>query len=103
MRQVIEIYLRQAKKANKKKKILKSTLSFGGIDDQEEEIEEAAPVKKRKLGKDPTVSTEFLPDHERDENARNLREKLKEEWIAEQVRVKGDLLACLESITQQSL
>ena len=47
-------------------------------------------VKRQKLGKDPNVRTEFLPDREREEEEKRLREQLKEEWIKEQERVKQE-------------
>jgi protein FAM50 len=48
----------------------------------------AAPVKKKPL-KNPEVETSFLPDPEREREEQELREKLKQEWLAEQDRIKG--------------
>jgi protein FAM50 len=47
------------------------------------------PPAAKKIMKDPSVDTSFLPDRERDEREREERLKLKKEWIAEQERIKG--------------
>lgn len=43
---------------------------------------------KKKVKKNPTVDTSFLPDKEREEAERKEREKLKEEWLAQQEKIK---------------
>lgn len=45
--------------------------------------------KKKKLGKNPFVDTEFLPDREREEEERKIREQLAIEWEKEQERLKS--------------
>jgi len=47
----------------------------------------SAPLKK--LGKDPSVDTSFLPDKEREEREVQERERLKREWLEEQERIKS--------------
>ena len=65
-----------------------ASLSFG-IEDDEENEEDAAPLKKRKFGKDPSIDTEFLPDREREAKVAAQRQALKEEWISKQAAIKG--------------
>jgi hypothetical protein len=45
--------------------------------------------KKKKPLKNPEAETSFLPDPEREREEQELREKLKQEWLAEQERIKG--------------
>lgn len=49
-------------------------------------------VKKSKFGKDPTVETSFLPDKDREREEAAMVEKLKQEWAAEQERIKKEQL-----------
>ena len=42
----------------------------------------------KKLKKDPTVNTSFLPDREREEEERREREKLQAEWLEQQEKIK---------------
>jgi len=54
--------------------------------------EEDRPLlTKRKVGKDPTVDTSFLPDRERDERLQRERERLQREWLEEQERIKNEV------------
>ena len=43
-----------------------------------------------KLGKDPSVNTDFLPDKEREASEAALRASLRAQWLAEQDRVKKE-------------
>lgn len=45
-----------------------------------------------KLGKDPTVSTDFLPDKEREEQEEMLRNQLKKEYQSQQDAIKAEPL-----------
>jgi protein FAM50 len=45
--------------------------------------------RKVKISKNPFVDTSFLPDRERDEEERRMRQKLAEEWEQEQERIKS--------------
>jgi protein FAM50 len=47
------------------------------------------------MGKNPFVDTTFLPDREREEEERKIREQLAVEWEKEQERVKSTTPACL--------
>jgi len=47
-------------------------------------------AKRAKLGKDPTVATSFLPDREREEAERAIREELRKEWLAKQEDMKDE-------------
>lgn len=51
---------------------------------------EVAPV--RRIGKDPTVRTDFLPDAERDAREAEQRAALKRQWEEEQVKIKKEKL-----------
>eukprot|EP00184_Porphyridium_aerugineum_P002277 CAMPEP_0184697464 /NCGR_PEP_ID=MMETSP0313-20130426/4428_1 /TAXON_ID=2792 /ORGANISM="Porphyridium aerugineum, Strain SAG 1380-2" /LENGTH=341 /DNA_ID=CAMNT_0027156271 /DNA_START=35 /DNA_END=1060 /DNA_ORIENTATION=+ len=44
----------------------------------------------KKLGKNPNVDTSFLPDRDRDLASKVMREKLKQEWMQEQERIKNE-------------
>ena len=44
------------------------------------------------MGKNPDVSTHFLPDRDREEAEAKERELLKEKYIAEQERIKNEKL-----------
>lgn len=46
--------------------------------------------KKRKVTKNPTVDTSFLPDREREERERFEREELRREWIRNQELLKKE-------------
>ena len=82
----------------------KSTLSFA-MDDEEEggegsgngesgratpNCDDAPPVKKAKLSKNPNVDTSFLPDRDREEEERRERERLRLEWLAAQESLKQE-------------
>ncbi|GMF13450.1 unnamed protein product [Phytophthora lilii] len=67
-------------------------LSFdidGGDDGADEEI----PVKSKRVFKksikNPNVETDFLPDKERAKEEARERQRLREEWEAEQERIKS--------------
>ncbi|KXJ25444.1 protein FAM50A-A [Exaiptasia diaphana] len=84
----------ESKKSKREKKREKqkqaATLSFG-LDEEEDEDEEPAVVfKKKKLGKNPDVDTSFLPDREREEMERKERERLGQEWIQKQEKIKNE-------------
>ena len=65
------------KKKKKKKARMGSALSFA---DEDEEGAEQETVKMPKLGKNPNVDTNFLPDKDREEASRLKREELAREW-----------------------
>lgn len=44
----------------------------------------ARAKKKAKFGKNPTVDTSFLPDREREEKERKIREELRQQFLKEQ-------------------
>ena len=98
----------EQKKAKKRKKTQKSTLSFALEDEGDEQDssvngtssnspapgsgadEDGKPTKKTKLGKNPTVDTSFLPDREREETERKEREELRQEWLRKQEELKNE-------------
>ncbi|KAH7940190.1 hypothetical protein HPB52_022105 [Rhipicephalus sanguineus] len=48
------------------------------------------PPSKRKLGKNPDVDTSFLPDREREEDEKRIREVLRMEWVQKQQQLKNE-------------
>lgn len=50
----------------------------------------ARPSKKSKFGKNPSVDTSFLPDREREEQERKIREELRQQYLKEQERIKQE-------------
>lgn len=44
----------------------------------------------KKIRKDPTVDTSFLPDREREEEDNRLREELRQEWSEQQKKLKEE-------------
>ncbi|CAH8840201.1 unnamed protein product [Trichobilharzia szidati] len=64
------------------------TLALDGDDASRSDNE--TQVKRRRLGKNPTVDTSFLPDIDRDEEEKRLREELRREWVAKQAAIKEE-------------
>jgi protein FAM50 len=48
--------------------------------------------RTQKFGKDPKVNTSFLPDKDREEKDVKERQRLTEEWTAEQERIKAETI-----------
>ncbi|KAG8931164.1 hypothetical protein FRC01_001775 [Tulasnella sp. 417] len=114
--------VKEERTKKRKKKVAKSTLSFG--DEEAEEDEGAsskgkkkaadgdtesgassngdpqaqsahimvppAPAAKRPKLKNPAVDTSFLPDRDREEQERLLREELRQKWLKEQEAIKKE-------------
>ncbi|XP_076015364.1 protein FAM50A [Genypterus blacodes] len=59
-------------------------------EEEEEDEEDYAPMKKKKLGKNPDVDTSFLPDRDREEEENRLREELRQEWELKQEKIKSE-------------
>lgn len=61
-------------------------------DEQDEDGDGAdyEPPSKRKLGKNPDVDTSFLPDREREEDEKRIREVLRMEWVQKQQQLKNE-------------
>lgn len=79
---------RRKEKENSKKQ---STLSFDIEDDEEEpDDEEPANVPAKRIMKNPNVDTSFLPDREREEEEKKLRETLRKEWAETQEKTKQE-------------
>ena len=76
-------------KKKKKKKAKASTLSFGDELDEEEGDESSEP-KRPKLGKNPNVDTEFLPDKDREEALERKKAVLAAEWERGQDAIKAE-------------
>jgi protein FAM50 len=83
---------KKKERADKRKKI-SSSLSFDPDGDEDCGQEAAAePVLKKKVSKDPAATTSFLPDRERDALIESQKDKLREEWLLEQERIKNEML-----------
>lgn len=84
----------EARKRKKKNAKIKAKLSFA--EDQEDDDVESEKivkvVKKPKLGKDPGIDTSFLPDREREDEERRMREELRKEWLAKQEAMKKETI-----------
>ena len=90
---------------------MKASLSFLNEEDDEDEDKEEKeereefyeerkknePLKKKKIAKNPDVDTSHLPNRERDERLRKEKERLTQEWLAEQEIIKNQvsLFLCL--------
>lgn len=98
-----------ARKAKKRKKTSKATLSFAMDDERDadvpsdaagdrrasprgesDDVEDGQPAKRGKFRKNPDVDTSFLPDREREEAERKERERLRLEWLAKQEDIKQE-------------
>ncbi|XP_065912525.1 protein FAM50A-like isoform X2 [Dysidea avara] len=84
---------RKSRLKRKKDKLEARVLSFGDEEDEHEEEEVIIQIKKKKVGKNPTVDTSFLPDRDREEKERHEREKLANEWKAQQEKIKNEDIA----------
>lgn len=47
-------------------------------------------MPKKKIRKNPDVDTSFLPDRDREEEERRLREELRQEWVQKQEKLKNE-------------
>lgn len=92
--------LEEKKKKERAEKRKKSTLalSFNPEGEEDEDLSAAieAPVVKR-ICKDPTVATSFLPDRQRDAAIEAEKERLKEEWLKQQEVIKNEFLEVVYS------
>lgn len=88
----------------------KSTVTQDGNDEKSDNKEETAgdakeeeeegkrsssskhdiPIKKMKITKNPDVDTSFLPDRNREEEERHLREELRLEWVQKTEKMKNE-------------
>lgn len=76
---------------NKRRK-MQATLSFVDEENGEDGVEEALPVEaapKKRVTKDPTAQTDFLPDREREMQLAAEKERLTQEWLQQQEIIKG--------------
>ena len=83
---------KQAEKNKQKKQI--QALSFSLDEDEDEADEDSEDVetepKVKKIKKNPDVDTSFLPDREREEEEKRLREELRQEWAKKQQALKEE-------------
>ena len=90
-----------SKKAKKKKrkeaKKSAARLSFGEDDEEADEGDDGANKttktgKAKKIAKDPTIDTSFLPDKQREENEKSERLRLEQQWKTRQVEIQKEKL-----------
>lgn len=97
---------RKRKNKEKEKTEKRSKLSFGfeeeeddndEEDNTEKELEDVdkkrtieEPEKFKRLGKNPDVDTSFLPDKEREDEENEERERLRQEWVEKQAKLKAE-------------
>lgn len=102
---------RKRKNKEKEKTEKRSKLSFGFEDEEEEEeddeetadheheenkekdVQERIDVnssKFKRLGKNPDVDTSFLPDKEREDAENKERERLRQQWVEMQAKLKAE-------------
>ncbi|GFS47681.1 protein FAM50 homolog [Trichonephila clavipes] len=97
--------MREKQEAKERQKRQIASLSFRMDEDDEEEDEEdgekdntesylsntdeSLPPQK-KICKNPDVDTSFLPDREREEEERKLREELRQVWVQKQEKLKNE-------------
>ncbi|WVN86817.1 uncharacterized protein L203_101990 [Cryptococcus depauperatus CBS 7841] len=82
-----------------KKRKERAKLSFADDDDEEDEKshdkrlrndEDSQSERKKRLTKNPTVDTSFLPDRHREQQEAEEREKLRKEWLVQQEKLKAE-------------
>ena len=83
---------KEEEKNNQKKQI--KALSFNLDDDVDEDDGDSEDIepepKVKKIKKNPDVDTSFLPDREREEEEKRLREELRQEWARKQQALKEE-------------
>lgn len=73
--------------SNGKRKRREDDTTDGDVDDLEKE---SPPITKKTSLKNPNVDTSFLPDRDREEAERRLREELRQEWLKKQEEMKKE-------------
>lgn len=109
-REAIQREIEAESRKQRLKRANKATLSFtGGGDDDDDDSDvkddrgenggdgqvrahQIQAAKRRKLGKNPNADTTFLPDREREIAEQAEREKLRQQWLNEQERVKKEVV-----------
>lgn len=91
---------RRKREREEKRKKASAALSFNQDGDGGEEGDGGGagvePVVK-KVCKDPSVSTAFLPDRQRDAEIEAEKQRLTEEWLREQENIKNDFVEVVYS------
>ncbi|KFO33750.1 protein FAM50B [Fukomys damarensis] len=90
----LQLEMRREKERRREHKRKIANLSFS-LDELDGDDGEQGPVaqtsrNKKNLGKNPDVDTSFLPDREREEEEKRLREELRKEWEAKREQVKHE-------------
>jgi protein FAM50 len=63
----------------------------------------AAEAAKKKISKNPNVDTTFLPDREREALVAQEKALLRQEWLAEQMKIKQEILEVCYNTTYKRL
>jgi len=85
------------KRSRRRKKKVKQKDPLQKKKEKEEDEDEDEDKRKNKSLKNPSVETDFLPDKERDLREIEVREKLKQQWLAEQEKIKREQLEVVYS------
>jgi protein FAM50 len=97
--QELRLVIKKREQEHKRKK-MKASLSFLNEEDEEavgepgeeqQRGEQSLPMKKKKIAKNPDVDTSHLPDRERDARLQEERERLTQEWLAQQEIIKNQV------------
>ena len=93
-----EIALQKVKQESReiKRKTMQKKLSFQ-LDDEEDgndcsSSSMSTSQKNKKVLKNPTVDTSFLPDRERESELQKAKEKLQTEWLEQQEIIKNEVI-----------
>ena len=82
---------KEKKRKAKDRKKKQAALSFAVDEEDDEGAVDVPSLKKvKRFGKDPNVSTYFLPDKEREEEEKRLREQLQKEFDERQEAIKEE-------------
>ncbi|KAM6177336.1 LOW QUALITY PROTEIN: protein FAM50B [Erethizon dorsatum] len=88
----LEMWREKERRRERKRKIASLSFSFDELDGDDGDQGHMAQTStsKKNLGKNPDVDTSFLPDREREEEEKRLREELCKEWEAKREQMKSE-------------
>ncbi|XP_003468869.1 protein FAM50B [Cavia porcellus] len=88
----LEMRREKERRREHKRKIASLSFSLDELDGDDGDQGHAVQTRtgKKSLGKNPDVDTSFLPDREREEEEKRLREELRKEWEAKREQVKSE-------------
>ncbi|SPO20919.1 related to xap-5 protein [Ustilago trichophora] len=81
------VTIKAAANAKRKRKTDDNAANGDNLDDLEKD---SPPILKKTSLKNPNVDTSFLPDRDREEAERRMREELRQEWLRKQEEMKKE-------------